>query len=423
MSEYVSMKKKVLYLTYDGLTDPLGQSQVLSYIRVLSGSEFSFHIISFEKKDRYEKSKDYIEDLLRGYDIQWHPLPYKNTPPVLSTIYNLQKTKRKIKELLDFHHFDIVHCRGYITSLIGEWLKRKTGCRFIFDMRGWWADEKKEAGDWASFFFRPVYNYFKRKEKSFFKNCDCAVSLTNAGKRYIVEKKLKSSHDVEVIPTCVNFELFPPFQQQIRDNSRLQLDIPPDVSVMVYSGSLGGNYRTDIVLQAFKHLLAKRSDALFLFVTHSSSSLVEKEIEKSGIAKSKFRTAHAEYKDVHQYLMVGDIGVVMYSDGFSVIGRSPTKLGEYWACGLKVLSVKGIGDMEYLIDTYSAGGVLVENMDNENAMATAIDKILNVNVSGEDLRNFSVGYFDLQKGCSSYLRIYRRLMQLCPLAGFIIMLP
>jgi hypothetical protein len=42
---------KVLYLTYDGLTDPLGQSQVLPYIVGLSKKDIDFTVISFEKSN------------------------------------------------------------------------------------------------------------------------------------------------------------------------------------------------------------------------------------------------------------------------------------------------------------------------------------------------------------------------------------
>ena len=38
-----------LYFTYDGLLDPLGQSQILPYILNLSEKGFKFIIISYEK--------------------------------------------------------------------------------------------------------------------------------------------------------------------------------------------------------------------------------------------------------------------------------------------------------------------------------------------------------------------------------------
>ena len=49
--------KQILYITYDGRTDPLGQSQVLPYIVALSAAGYKFTIVSFEKKQRLAKEK------------------------------------------------------------------------------------------------------------------------------------------------------------------------------------------------------------------------------------------------------------------------------------------------------------------------------------------------------------------------------
>lgn len=403
-------KHKVLYISYDGMTDPLGQSQVLAYLKILSQYEFSFHILSFEKKDRFGRYKSFVEEFIKDHDIQWHPLPYTNTPPVISTVNNIRKGKRKIKELASSHNFEIVHCRGYIPSVMGEWLKKRTGAKFIFDMRGWWPDEKKEAGDWNSPLFTPIYNYFKKREKRFFRYSDLSISLTHIGKEYITKYKLKSEDKVSVIPTCVNFEIFPPFDPAIRKTMREELKIPAGIEVMVYSGSLGGNYKTDVVLRFFKYMLEGKPDAMFLFISHSSAELVNEEIRKSGIDRDKFRYVYASYADVHRYLMAGDIGVVMYGIGFSVIGRSPTKLGEYWACGLKFLSVKGIGDLEYLMKRYAGGGSLVSNIEDEDDMRRAVKEVMEMEVSRDALRNFSIDYFDLGKGSLQYLESYRKLV-------------
>lgn len=47
--------KNILYISYDGMTDPLGQSQVLPYIINLNKENYNFHLVSFEKPDRLKK--------------------------------------------------------------------------------------------------------------------------------------------------------------------------------------------------------------------------------------------------------------------------------------------------------------------------------------------------------------------------------
>ena len=69
-------KINVLYLSYDGMTDPLGQSQVIPYLQGLSNAGYSFTLVSFEKAERFEKNRTAIAALLKQSNIDWVPLPY-----------------------------------------------------------------------------------------------------------------------------------------------------------------------------------------------------------------------------------------------------------------------------------------------------------------------------------------------------------
>ncbi|HWB62268.1 MAG TPA: hypothetical protein VG603_02070, partial [Chitinophagales bacterium] len=138
----------VLYLSYDGMTDPLGQSQVIPYLEGLSKLGYSFTLISFEKAERYAKYRAEIEERLSKSNISWQPLSYTKKPPVLSTIWDVQRMKRKALALHRSKQFKIIHCRGYISALVGLAMKRELGVKFIFDMRGFYADERVDGGLW-----------------------------------------------------------------------------------------------------------------------------------------------------------------------------------------------------------------------------------------------------------------------------------
>ena len=51
---------KALYLSYDGLTDPLGQAQILPYLLGLENQGMGFVIISFEKKEAFLAHKQHV---------------------------------------------------------------------------------------------------------------------------------------------------------------------------------------------------------------------------------------------------------------------------------------------------------------------------------------------------------------------------
>ena len=123
MAEKGKLNTNVLYLSYDGLTDPLGESQILPYVIGLSNYGYNMHIVSFEKQVG-NPSIDKIKRDLISQGIQWTYFKYHKRPPVLSTIYDVFLLYRFVKKIT-FGRQYIIHCRSYITALVGLLMKRK----------------------------------------------------------------------------------------------------------------------------------------------------------------------------------------------------------------------------------------------------------------------------------------------------------
>ena len=68
------IKKKLhhLFLTYDGLLDPLGRSQIIPYLKSIAKSNRKIKVISFEKNENLKIKKINLisRDLLK-YNIIW----------------------------------------------------------------------------------------------------------------------------------------------------------------------------------------------------------------------------------------------------------------------------------------------------------------------------------------------------------------
>ena len=137
-----------LYLSYDGMTDPLGQSQVIPYLVGLAREGYRIHLVSFEKPERFAAGRARIAERLASAGIEWHPLPYTRRPPVLSTVRDVVRMRRLVERLHARHRFELVHCRSYVAALAGLALKERHGVKFVFDMRGFWPDERVVGGTW-----------------------------------------------------------------------------------------------------------------------------------------------------------------------------------------------------------------------------------------------------------------------------------
>jgi len=396
--------RSILYITYDGLTDSLGQSQILAYLKRLSGAENRIVILSFEKEALYAKEREKVAAIVKESGLVWIPLSYTKKPPVISTIKDVRAGLKKAAALHREYDFDIVHCRGYISALIGQSLKKKFGIRFIFDMRGWWPDEKIESGFWDRPWFRPVYSYFKKKEREFFRDCDYAVSLTYAGRDKIVELGMAPAEKIGVIPTCVDFDIFPPVDENIKVRMRQKLGIKEEEKVFVYSGSVGGNYDPQTLIDVF---------AAYRKIYPQSFLLILSKEELDEALRARFAAAgidrmaiyNAPFTSVTDYLRAGDVSFIYYKMTFSTIGRSPTKMGEYWASGLPVIAFSGIGDLDHILGLYPGSGVLLSK--NSGSWETALHSLQAADAV--TLRRYAFDYFHVDKGVSFYSAAYNRL--------------
>src|ERR1700761_9608089 len=92
--------KKILFISYDGMTDPLGQSQVIPYLSALTKYGYEFTILSCEKPERFtEANRKYVSSLLSAFPIKWEPIIYHKNPPVLSSVYDFFQMRKKAMHL------------------------------------------------------------------------------------------------------------------------------------------------------------------------------------------------------------------------------------------------------------------------------------------------------------------------------------
>jgi len=84
----------VLYISYDGMTDSLGQSQVIPYLIGLTKKGYAFTLMSCEKEENFAQHKNKIQSILDANNIIWKPISYTKKPPVLSTVYDVNRLKK-----------------------------------------------------------------------------------------------------------------------------------------------------------------------------------------------------------------------------------------------------------------------------------------------------------------------------------------
>ncbi len=403
---------KVLYLTYDGLSDPLGQSQVLPYLSGLSQNGHDITIVSFEKKETLSKQFTRLEEELKEKKIHWIILTYTKRPPVLSTIFDIIKLRIKCFQLQRQNHYQSVHCRSYITSFIGLQLQKKFRLKFIFDMRGFYADERVDGGLWnqKKVIYRIIYQYFKRKEASFILSANKIVALTYAAKKILSDKFPSAESKISVIPCCVDTQLFDPekIDPAIQQALKNKVSIKEDTFVLSYLGGLGTWYLLDDMLDFYKRVLQNYSSSKFLFITQNP----EKEILDAALRKNinveNIIVLKASRSEVPLFLSLSTVSIFFIMPSFSKMASSPTKQAEVLAMGIPIVCNTNIGDTEFVINK-SAAGVLVDKFTDE-AFDQAIGKIpLLLKKDKAEIRMAGIDMFSLTNGVAAYQKIYAEL--------------
>jgi glycosyltransferase involved in cell wall biosynthesis len=352
--------KRVLYISYNGMLDPLGQSQVIPYLRELSGEGVRFTLLSFERAGAFEQDgleKCYqLERQLAEYGIEWHRLRYHRRPSLPATVYDILAGISCGQNLVRRNDIEMVHARSTVPAVIALGLKKLFGIKMIFDVRGLLADEYVDAGHWRKEGIK--YRLTKSLELSCLGASDGLVTLTERIWSIIETWPEVHARGVahQVIPCCVDLERFR-FDAAARTQRRAELRLE-DRLVLVYSGSVGGWYLTEDMIGFFEAMLSERPNAHFLCLITNGQGKVEALLKERGVAPSSYTIKSVASEDVASYLSASDAGIAFIKPCFSKFASSPTKNAEYLACGLPLIINSGIGDSDSLIRSEGIGALV-----------------------------------------------------------------
>jgi glycosyltransferase involved in cell wall biosynthesis len=162
----------------------------------------------------------------------------------------------------------------------------------------------------------------------------------------------------------------------------------------------------------FARVVRKRSDAHVLWLTKGSHERVRQLMTARGIREERFSIRAVAPREMPSYLAAGDVGVAFIKRCFSKLASSPTKNGEYLACGLPIVINAGIGDSDSLVDQ-SHVGILIDDFDDRHFddALVEIEKLIDDPNIKSKARAVAEQMFDVNTvGAESYARLYAALL-------------
>ena len=403
---------RVLFISYNGLLEPLGPTQIVPYVRELS-ARYRMSILSFEKRvrssveDREEQRR--LEASLREQGITWVRARYHKYPSLPATLYDIAQGIQCAVAIHAREPIDLVHARGYVPGAIAWGLKRWFGTPYLFDIRGLQAEEYADAGHWPPGGLR--FRLTKWAETHILHRADGLVTLTEAIRPALRQFPGLASRPApppwEVVPSCADLEHFR-FREAGRARIRAELQVG-DRPVIVYAGSLGTWYLLDEMLEFYATARRHLSKPFMLILTNAKPQGVRAALQRHGIDETDTAVRWARFEEMPDYLSAADAGLAFIRPCFSKRSSSPTKYAEYLACGLPLVINAGIGDADALVE--EGAGVLIQRFDRE-AYAQGAEALRGLLQQGRGrFRQIAERHFSLaNRAAPAYRRLYERIL-------------
>ena len=411
---------KTLYLCYFGLREPLVQTQVLSYLREIKKGGVQVSILTFEPNPQENWTDEQIKtekQKLADEGIEWNFLTYHKRPSAPATLFDILCGAFFAWKKIRREKIDVLHARVHVPAAMGALARKFTFSKkpkLLFDIRGFFPEEYTDAGVWKADGW--LYKSVKKVEKWLFKESDGFVVLTEKAREILFPESKETGFDklnrpVEVIPCCVNLQRFAAANDESRAAIRKQLNVE-NRYVITYVGSFGGWYLTDEMADFFKTAKEKNAASFALILTQSNPETISQLLKGHGLGENDFYISKVAPSEIPKYLSAADAAISFIKPCYSKLSSSPTKIAEYLASGVPVITNRGVGDVAEQIEADKVGAVL-SNFDGQS-YAAALTDLAELAKSGdlrEECRAAARNEFDLEKVAGEkYRRIYEKLL-------------
>jgi glycosyltransferase involved in cell wall biosynthesis len=393
---------RALYICYLTLADPLVRTQVVAYLAGLAERGHTIHLLTFETELSRSRRRE-LRGEMAELGIGWHGLRYHKRPSLPATIYDTFMGAVVSASLVLRHRLQIVHARSHVPLAMALLARVVTRRKIVFDIRGLLAEEYADAGRWRR--DGAAYRLTNWIQSVGLRRADGFVVLTERVRRELWGYQPPTT--AYVIPCCADFDRLSPGGADVRGELGLG-----EAPVMVYVGKLTGVYMDREMADFF--VVARRAAPrlVFLVLTQSPPDSIVDELRQAEVPESAYRITSAASDAVGAYLAAADFAICFCHPKPSLIAASPTKIGEYLAAGLPVVSGPDVGDTDTLLAAEGAGVVVTAFGEAEyERAATAVLGLAAGDDTRDRCRAVAERVFSLREvGIPRYDALYRQLV-------------
>ncbi len=395
---------RVLYIVYWGACEPLGQSLVLPAITELAKRGVSPTLVTFEKPADLANADKIAQIRLRlaTLNVQWIALRYHKRPKVPATAFDiLQGWLRGLLARLQ-GSYDVIHARTYIGGLIGMTLAPFLGAKWIYHNEGFYPDEQVDGGVWRAGSF--PHRVAKSLEQRMYASADSVIALSHRARKVIENLPAVQRRGTRtiVVPSCVDLEQFCWETKPAARGDELRL---------AYIGSIGHRYIFDRIARFVGAACRELGRVRLRVLTRTAPAAVNAALRAADVPEGAWSVNSVAHAAVPAELARQDAGLFFLTQGLSEHGCSPTKIGEYWASGLPVVTTPNVSDTDDIIQRHGVGVIVRDHCESEyRRAARGLRSLLEAPDLPRRCRLVAERYYNLDEACERQVTLYRSLL-------------
>lgn len=365
------------YLTTDSLSEGVGSSQVMPYVVRLAQRGVDVTLHSFEKGD-VDRA---IRRRLASAGVRWRPHRFRVGGAGGGLL-------RVAQCAVAAGGGGLVHARSDLPAAACLLTRRPA---WVWDVRGFWREDRLALGMLRA--GSPTERVLRGLESAAARSSGSIVILSQTAADILARR---FGDDIAkktwVITTCVDLERFP--LTPLPDGTSLRL---------LLAGSLSGLYDIPAMLRLVERLRRRRTTDLTVLTPTATrwDDLFRSHGATLGHAAPAEMPERVGEHQVGLSVRRLDVGVAGYS-------ATPTKVGEFLACGRPVVVNTGLGDLDTLLSKYDAGVIVRDHSDEElDRVVTEVERLVEDPATPRRCRALAEEHFDVDQGVGRLLEAYR----------------
>lgn len=374
-------------MTWDGPKVNYLETLFIPIFKALQDSYgYQFHVVQFiwggseiigQRQQRFSE-----------LGIPYQAFKISNKYPVFSLLKALLLDTFKIKQYIRKHGIEVIMPRATTSMAIVNQLANKS--KLVFDADGFSQDERVDFNGLSKDSFR--YKLYRQIERKGFRKAMAILCRSEKAKQIIAERA-GAGFELEKVFVERNGTFVPKTELTPKKDG---------ICKLVYSGSVGPQYRIAEVFSLYKIIKEEIPDATLSVLTVQVGAALDllKDTFQDLIEDIEIRSVSPDM--IHEELSKYHIGISLRKTAFSTQAVAPIKVGEYLSAGLSVVFSPGTGDLDALFKgkpfAYSFLGL--ENTDPKKLQQWSKEQI--TEDYAQEILKMAKQYFSLEETVKIY---------------------